>query len=148
MRVAVLPILSILLFGSLSALAQDRLPPIPADALSPEQKAASEAFLAARKTPVFGPFVPLLRSPELMTNASNMGLHLRYRSVLPLRLSEFIILITAREWTQQLEWHIHAPIALKAGLDPAIVAAIREGRPSGRSAHGCATPAAASIPGR
>ena len=128
MRVAVLPVLSILLFGSLSALAQDRLPPLPADALSPEQKAASEAFLAARKTPVFGPFVPLLRSPELMTNASNMGLHLRYRSVLPLRLSEFIILITAREWTQQLEWHIHAPIALKAGLDPAIVAAIQEGR--------------------
>ncbi|KQQ48604.1 4-carboxy muconolactone decarboxylase [Methylobacterium sp. Leaf125] len=128
MRVAVLPVLSILLFGSLSALAQDRLPPLQADALSPEQKAASEAFLAARKTPVFGPFVPLLRSPELMTNASNMGLHLRYRSVLPLRLSEFIILITAREWTQQLEWHIHAPIALKAGLDPAIVTAIQEGR--------------------
>ena len=107
---------------------QDRLPEIPADRLTDAQKAASEAFRAARNGPVFGPFVPLLRSPELMTNASTMGLHLRYRSVLPLHLSEFIILITAREWTQQLEWHIHAPIALKAGLDPAIVAAIREGR--------------------
>ncbi|MCJ2036664.1 carboxymuconolactone decarboxylase family protein [Methylobacterium sp. J-068] len=107
---------------------QDRLPEIPADGLSPDQKAASETFLAARGTPVFGPFVPLLRSPELMTNASTMGLHLRYRSVLPLRLSELVILITAREWTQQVEWHIHAPIALKAGLDLEIVAAIREGR--------------------
>ncbi|WP_264049587.1 carboxymuconolactone decarboxylase family protein [Methylobacterium flocculans] len=107
---------------------QDRLPEIPAEALSDAQVAAAAAFRAARGTPVFGPFVPLLRSPELMTNASTMGLHLRYRSVLPLHLSEFIILITAREWTQQLEWHIHAPIALKAGLDPAIVAAIREGR--------------------
>lgn len=107
---------------------RDRLPPIQAEALTDAQTEASEAFLAARQTPVFGPFVPLLRSPELMTNASTMGLHLRYRSVLPLHLSEFIILITAREWTQQLEWHIHAPIALKAGLDPAIVAAIREGR--------------------
>lgn len=107
---------------------QDRLPGIPADAQTADQKAASEAFLAARGTPVFGPFVPLLRSPELMTNASTMGLHLRYRSVLPLVLSEFIILITAREWTQQVEWHIHAPIALKAGLDPEIVAALREGR--------------------
>lgn len=128
MRSTILPVLSFLLLGTASAMAQDRLPDIPAESLSEAQKAAAAQFLAARKTPVFGPFVPLLRSPELMTNASSMGLHLRYRSVLPLRLSEFIILITAREWTQQLEWHIHAPIALKAGLDPAVVAAIREGR--------------------
>ena len=108
--------------------AQDRLPEIPADRQTEAQTKASADFLAARKVPVFGPFVPLLRSPELMTNASNMGLHLRYRSVLPLRLSEFIILITAREWSQQLEWHIHQPIALKAGLDPDVVTAIQLGR--------------------
>lgn len=128
MRTAILPVLSLLLLGSPPVSAQDRLPDIPADKQTEAQKKASEDFLAARKVPVFGPFVPLLRSPELMTNASNMGLHLRYRSVLPLRLSEFIILITAREWTQQLEWHIHQPIALKAGLDPAVVTAIQEGR--------------------
>ena len=110
------------------SLAQDRLPEIPADRQSEAQTKASADFLAARKVPVFGPFVPLLRSPELMTNASNMGLHLRYRSVLPLHLSEFIILITAREWSQQLEWHIHQPIALKAGLDPAVVTAVQLGR--------------------
>ncbi|WP_375410295.1 carboxymuconolactone decarboxylase family protein [uncultured Methylobacterium sp.] len=108
--------------------AQDRLPEIPADRQTEAQTKASADFLAARKVPVFGPFVPLLRSPELMTNASNMGLHLRYRSVLPLRLSEFIILITAREWSQQLEWHIHQPIALKARLDPDVVTAIQLGR--------------------
>jgi 4-carboxymuconolactone decarboxylase len=110
------------------SLAQDRLPEIPADRQTEAQTKASADFLAARKVPVFGPFVPLLRSPELMTNASNMGLHLRYRSVLPLRLSEFIILITAREWSQQLEWHIHQPIALKAGLAPDVVTAIQLGR--------------------
>lgn len=133
MRFTNLPVLALFLLGTPSVMAQDRptndrLPEIPAESLAEAQKAAAAQFLAARKTPVFGPFVPLLRSPELMTNASTMGLHLRYRSVLPLRLSELIILITAREWTQQLEWHIHAPIALKAGLDPDIVAAIREGR--------------------
>ncbi len=106
----------------------DRMPDIPVDRLTDAQKAAAAAFRTARGVPVFGPFVPLLRSPELMTNASTMGLHLRYRSVLPLHLSELAILITAREWTQQLEWHIHAPIAVEAGLDPDIVAAIREGR--------------------
>lgn len=122
----ILPLVAAMTAGG--AMAQDRLPEIPADKLTEAQKKASEEFLAARKVPVFGPFVPLLRSPELMLNASNMGLHLRYRSALPLKLSEFVILLTAREWSQQLEWHIHQPIALKAGLDPAIVEAIRDGR--------------------
>ena len=108
--------------------ARDRLPEIPADKLTEAQKKASEEFLAARKVPVFGPFVPLLRSPEFMLTASNMGLYLRYKSVLPLKISEFVILLTAREWSQQLEWHIHQPIAVKAGLDPAIVEAVSEGR--------------------
>ena len=108
--------------------AEDRMPEIPADKLTEAQKRAAEAFEQSRKTPVFGPFVPLLRSPDFMITASNMGLYLRYNSVLPLKVSEFVILLVAREWTQQLEWHIHAPIALKAGLDPAIVEAVREGR--------------------
>ena len=109
-------------------MAQDRMPPIPAEKLTEAQKAAAEEFLKARKVPVFGPFVPLSRSPELMIAASNMGLYLRYKSALPLKISEFVILITAREWTQQLEWQIHHPIALKAGLDPATAQAVLEGR--------------------
>ena len=109
-------------------LAQDRLPPLAPDQLDAEQKAASEAFLAARKVPVFGPFVPLLRSPELMNGARAMGDYLRYRSALPPRISEFVILLTARQWTQDLEWKIHRPIALKAGVDAATVQAVAEGR--------------------
>ena len=123
-----LAILSLIVSCHAPARAQDRLPAIPLEQLTEAQRKASDEFLAVRKVPVFGPFTPLLRSPELMTNASNMGMHLRYRSALPLRLSEFIILITAREWNQQLEWHIHQPIALKAGLDPAVATAVQEGR--------------------
>ena len=111
-----------------SAVAQDRMPPLAPDQLTPEQRAASEAFEHARKVPVFGPFVPLLRSPELMTRARAMGDYLRYGSALPQRISEFVILLTAREWTQDLEWKIHRPIALKAGLSPETVQAIAEGR--------------------
>ena len=123
--------IAVALAGSLwtgGVMAQDRMPEIPADKLTDAQRKASDEFLAARKVPVFGPFVPLLRSPQLMLNASSMGLYLRYNSVIPLKLSELVILITAREYSQQLEWHIHQPIALKAGLDPAIVEAIAEGR--------------------
>jgi 4-carboxymuconolactone decarboxylase len=106
----------------------DRMPPLADDTLTEEQRDAAEEFESARGTKVFGPFVPLLRSPELLRNASATGLHLRYRSSLPLKLSEMVILLIARQWTQQVEWHIHHPAALKAGLSPAIADAIAEGR--------------------
>jgi len=117
------------LFGAASrALAQDRMPAIPADKLTDAQKRAIEEFKKARSAEVSGPFVPLLRSPEVMSRARAMGDYLRYKSVLPPRLSEFVILLTARRWTQNYEWNAHAPLARQAGLSPDIISAIVEGR--------------------
>lgn len=113
---------------SVQAPPPDRMPQIPPGDLTPAQKQASDEFLAARKTPVFGPFVPLLRSPEPMTAARAMGDYLRHKSTLEPRLSEFAILIVAREWTQNLEWQVHQPIASEAGLRPEIVQAVADGR--------------------
>jgi 4-carboxymuconolactone decarboxylase len=116
------------------AVAQDRMPEIPAGKLTETQKKAADEFVASRGTPPVGPFIPLLRSPEVMLRAKAMGDYLRFKSVLPPRLSEFAILITAREWTQQYEWGVHSPIALKAGISAEIVKAIAEGtRPAGMS---------------
>jgi len=112
----------------LTAVAQDRMPPIPADKLTAAQRTAIEEFKAARSAEISGPFVPLLRSPEVMTRARAMGDYLRYKSALPPRLSEFVILITARRWTQQYEWNAHQPLALKGGVTADVVAAIAEGR--------------------
>ena len=113
----------------------DRMPEIPADKMTPEQKKAADEFAAERKVPVFGPFVPLLRSPEVMLRARAMGDYLRYKSVLPAQLNEFAILITARHWTQEYEWAVHQPIAVKAGLKAEITQALAEGRrPKGMSA--------------
>jgi 4-carboxymuconolactone decarboxylase len=113
----------------------DRMPEIPADKMTPEQKKAADDFLAERKVPVFGPFVPLLRSPEVMLRAKAMGDYLRYKSVLPAPLNEFAILITARHWSQEYEWALHQPIAVKAGLKAEITQALAEGRrPQGMSA--------------
>ena len=39
-----------------------------------------------------------------------------------------MILLTAREWTQQYEWNAHYPVAIKAGVKPEIANAIAEGR--------------------
>jgi len=108
--------------------AQDRMPPIPADKLTDAQKKAIEEFKAARSVDISGPFVAMLRSPEVMNRARAMGDYLRFRSSLPPRLSEFVILLTARRWTQQYEWNAHAPLAVKGGLNADIVKAIAEGR--------------------
>ena len=70
----------------------------------------------------------MLRSPEVMLRAKAMGDYLRFRNVLPKRVSEMVILITAREWTQQYEWAYHYGFALEAGLAKPIVEAIAEGR--------------------
>ena len=110
------------------ARAQDRLPAIPADKLTPIQKQAIEEFKSARGADISGPFVPLLRSPEVMNRARAMGDYLRFKSTLPPRLSEFVILLTAREWTQNYEWDAHARLALQAGVSTDTVDAIAKGR--------------------
>lgn len=111
-----------------TASAQVRLPTIPPDQYTPEQRKAAEEFQAARKVPVFGPFEPLMQSPEVMTLARSMGDYLRYKSGIGNTLSELVILVTAREWTQDYEWYVHAPIAARAGVKSEIIEAIRDGR--------------------
>lgn len=102
----------------------DRLGPIPAPELTPEQLAAAQAVIDGPRGALYGPFVPLLRSPELMGCAQRMGEYLRYRSAIGTRLSELAILITARQWNQQVEWAIHAPIARDAGIPHTVIDAI------------------------
>ena len=64
-----------------------------------------------------GPFNAWMRSPDLGNRLQNVGEYIRYKTSLPLRLNEFAILITAREWTSQYEWYAHYPLAMKAGLN-------------------------------
>ena len=124
----------VLVLGGLPARAEDRLPTIAPAQYNDEQKQAAAEFLTARKVPVFGPFEPLMHSPQVMSQARSMGDYLRYKSALGNTLSELVILVTAREWTQDYEWHVHHPIALKAGIKPEVADAIAEGRrPAGMS---------------
>ena len=106
----------------------DRMPPIPATEQSAAQVAASAAFQASRGTEVFGPFVPLLRSPEMMLRVQKLGEQCRYHNTLGLKLSEFIILMVARHHNQPVEWAIHAPIAMEAGVLAETIAALSHGR--------------------
>ena len=123
----------VLVIGALCAWApdvsaQDRLPPIPADKLTDAQKKAAADFLVERKQEVFGPFVPLSRSPQLMLTAARMGTYLRFGNSLPRDVSEFAILLMSRRMTQQYEWYVHAADGKTAGLSDAIIQAVADGR--------------------
>jgi 4-carboxymuconolactone decarboxylase len=110
----------------------DRLPLIPPERWTPEQRRQAEEIINGPRGGLISPFVPMLRSPELMAHAQRMGEYLRYRSAVGLRLSELAILLVARHWMQQVEWAIHAPIALREGIAQATVTAIARGeRPLG-----------------
>lgn len=105
----------------------DRLPPLPAERWTPAQRDAAQEIIDGPRGALITPFIPLIRSPELMTHAQRMGEYLRYRSAIGLRLSELAILVTARHWDQQAEWAIHAPIAAREGIAPGTIAAIALG---------------------
>ncbi len=120
--------------SNIAAHAQGRLPVIPPEQYTQEQKDAAVEFMEARGVPIFGPFEPLMHSPAVMNRARAFGDYLRYNSAIGNTLSELAILVTAREWTQDYEWYVHYPIALKAGISQAIADAIADGRrPSGMS---------------
>ena len=57
-----------------------------------------------------------------------MGEYVRFNTSLDKRINEMAILMTAQAWGSQYEWYAHEPLALKAGLDSAIIAAIGAGR--------------------
>ena len=117
------------------AMAQERLGPIAPEKMTDAQKKAAAEFAEGRGYAVRGPFAAMIRSPEVMLRAKAMGDYLRYKSTIPPKLNELAIMLTARAWGQSYEWHAHAPLAIKAGLDPEIAKAVAEGRrPTGLDA--------------
>ena len=73
-----------------------------------------------------------MRSPELMGRVRGLSDYVRFKSVLPPRLSEFAILIAAR---QQYEWDANYPLAIRAGLNPDTAKAVAQGRRPDRMAE-------------
>ena len=109
-------------------MSKDRMPPIPEDKMSPQQQAAMTELTSGPRGKIGGPFVPLVRSPELMSRLQKVGEYLRYHNAIGLRNSEFAVLIVARHWSQPVEWAIHRPIAEREGVLPATCEALLEGR--------------------
>ncbi len=107
---------------------KDRMPPLTDAQMNDAQKQAAAALIAGPRKGVFGPFIPLLRSPELMDRMQRVGEYLRFHSSVPAKLSEFAMCITARHWTNQFEWAVHHPLAIKGGVARSTLEALADGR--------------------
>lgn len=138
MRVATFAVEVCLLFLVVgAAAAQDRMPPIPKNKMTDAQKQAYDEVTSGPRGAggAEGPFVPLLRSPELMSRLQKTGEYLRFHNTIGPKLTEFVILLTARQWTQQYEYDVHQVNGAKAGLKQETISAITEGRrPTGMAA--------------
>lgn len=118
-----------------AAHAADRFPTLSPEQMTPAQRAVADKITSGPRKSMGGPFNAWLRSPELADRLQAVGEHVRFHSSLPPRLNEFAILITARAWDADYEWFAHYPLALKAGLKPAVAAGLARGRrPSGMAA--------------
>jgi 4-carboxymuconolactone decarboxylase len=114
--------------GSAVALTGERMAPIPLDKMSAAQRRVAEDIMAGPRGGLRGPFNAWLRSPELADRLQKVGEYLRFNTSLDKRVNEMAIIMTAQAWGSQYEWYAHAPLAIKAGLDPSIVEAIGAGK--------------------
>src|SRR5690348_8018369 len=104
-----------------------RLPQLEHDQMDDEQKRVHAIIASGPRGGVRGPLAVWLNRPKLAETAQALGAYCRYGSSLEPRLSELAILTMARLWSSEFEWWAHKPVALKAGLAPDIVDALRRG---------------------
>jgi 4-carboxymuconolactone decarboxylase len=103
--------------------------PLPArEELDAAQREVWDRVVAGPRGTVIGPLRAAIHNAELAARWSAMGEALRFGTSLPKRLSELAICVTGRRWSSQVEWWVHARVAAEAGIAPAILDAIREGR--------------------
>jgi 4-carboxymuconolactone decarboxylase len=110
---------------------EPRFPQLTMDQLNDKQKSLGEQIMKVSSVGLGGPYNPMLRSPVFGQKMFDLLYYLRWQTSVPLKLNEFAILIIGRQWRSQVEWFAHAPLAIKAGLSPEIVAELKTNkRPS------------------
>jgi 4-carboxymuconolactone decarboxylase len=108
--------------------------------LNEQQRSLAEEIMKISSVGIGGPYNALLRSPVMAERMFKLLDYLRFHTSVPRKLNEFAILIVARQWTSQVEWYAHYPLAIKAGLSDAVAADLKEGkRPAGMQPDEAAT---------
>ena len=111
-------------------LSAPRLPALALENFTPEQQALVAAINSGPRGRFSntGPFAVFLHAPTFGLLAQQLGGHLRFKTSLPPRLSEFAILCTGQYWKAQYEWHVHASIAAQQGVKEVTIRALKAGR--------------------
>lgn len=109
---------------------QPRLKTPEENDLTPEQRAMRDAVQKGPRQSfkMYGPLGVWIHAPSFGELAQKLGGHCRFHTSLSPRLSEFAIIVTARQWRAQYEWQAHAVLAEKAGVKPQTISDIRAGR--------------------
>ena len=120
------PLAVVLLACALTASAQqDRFRQLKLEDTSGAQRILAERMLKETRVGLGGPWNIMLRSPEMSEGLLSLYNYFRWKTALSQPLVELAILTTAREWSVQFEWFAHYPLALKAGVSPAVLADLR-----------------------
>jgi len=109
-----------------------RLSPIRREALTEEQRVFYDALTSRQGLNLAGlqgPGGVWLRVPKLRNPMGDLNRILRSGCGLDPRLVEVAILATAREMHNQFEWTMHEPEAIRTGVPPAIIDAIKSRKP-------------------
>src|SRR5690349_566556 len=103
------------------------------DKLTAEQKKYVEIILSGPRGDITGPLGVMMVTPELGDLAQKAIAYARFAgrdgfSSVPPKLNELAILIVAQHWSAEYVWNAHHTAAVRLGIAPEIVEAIRIGK--------------------
>ena len=108
-------------------MSRGRIPLPDLKQLDAEQQRVADEVASGPRKEVRGPMHVWLHSPELASRAQKLGEFLRGGTTLDARISELVILLTARHYDCRYMWNNHVGLALKAGLAQQAIEAIDAG---------------------
>jgi 4-carboxymuconolactone decarboxylase len=114
----------------MSDMQSPRLAKLDENNLTADQRALADSIKSGPRGQfkMSGPFAIYLHAPTFGELAQKLGGHLRFKTGVSPRLSEFAVMCTAQHWKAQYEWAMHEPMAEKAGVKPQTIRDIQAGR--------------------
>jgi 4-carboxymuconolactone decarboxylase len=107
-----------------------RLPDVPIESYTPEQRRASDVLLKSMPTMghLVGPLRVYIRDSRVFETVATM-IEVETESVfLGKKLNRLVAIIVSRQWGAQFMWFAHVNHASHEGISPEVIEAIRLGR--------------------
>lgn len=104
-----------------------RIPPLSREAMNADQQAIHDRIVADNGRVGFGPAIGYAYSAGVWDLHNRSSAHLLDCSLTNAQV-RIVSLMTVRHWNARYPWSAQAKTAINAGLDPAIIEAINEGR--------------------